>query len=99
MNITVEITHMRFLMATILMGTLININVAVSRIDVSNSEQLIQKIKLVLELIDRKPKQLNNLYNEISLEPGYYIMPPDEKFFENEYLKLKSRGLMDVQQT
>ena len=62
MNMTVETNPMRFLIATILMSTLININMAVSRFDVSNSEQLIQTIKLVLELIDREPKQLNNLY-------------------------------------
>ena len=99
MNMTVETNPMRFLIATILMSTLININMAVSRFDVSNSEQLIQTIKLVLELIDREPKRLNNLYNEILLEPGYYIIPPDEQFFENAYFNLKNRGLMDIQQT
>tara|TARA_Y100000589_G_scaffold322744_1_gene356134 strand:+ start:1261 stop:1800 length:540 start_codon:yes stop_codon:yes gene_type:complete len=46
----------------------------------------------------RQPKQLSNLYQEIILEPGYYIISPEETFFEKEYLNLKKQGLIDIQQ-
>ncbi len=95
---TVDIPGMKFLITPILLCILININAAIDSIEVANSEQLIEKIKLVIQQIHRNSKQLKNLYTEIQLKPGYYIIPPNEKFFENEYVKLKARGLMDVQQ-
>ena len=97
-SIAVETTHMRTLIAAILINMIIGVNAAVTEINISNSDQLVESLKSILKSIHRKPRQLNHLYNEIILKPGYYIIGPDQKFFKDEYLHLKHRGLMDVQQ-
>ena len=81
-----------------LISTLITISGAAGKVKVSNSDELIIRLKSILNSIDTKSKHLDNLHNEIVLEPGYYIISPNENFFEDEYLKLKTNGLMDIQQ-
>ena len=90
---------MRFIVLPILISILITSTESKSKINISTSAQLIHRLKSILRLMHHQPNKLGNLYHEIVLEPGYYIISPEEKFFQKEYFKLKSQGLMNVQQT
>lgn len=68
-----------------------------TEIPIFSPADIFKSLNDLLQEMHLRPKKLISIRYSLKLRPGFYAIMPQEKFFSREYMKLKSNGLMDVQ--